>query len=82
MRGELEGADRLHKVLRNTIWGSEKNEILIPKAVHLDDMLWKFRGEEDPKAIPNCNREELLEVVKGLLDHVRELDDKLVVQEQ
>ena len=81
MRGDLGAADPLFRSISNRISALEEDVIIVPKAVKIDDLLWKFRNSEDPKPILLCEKEELLEVVQGLLAHIRELDDKLVVQE-
>lgn len=81
MRGNLGGADPLFRAISNRISGLEKDEVVVPKLVSIDDMLWKFAGSEDPKPFSNCSKEELLQVVKTLLGHIQEQNDALAIQE-
>lgn len=81
MRGNLGGADPLHRIVNNLALSLQEEKVIIPRDVPLEDMLWKFSGSEDPIAITNCSEKQLLAVVKGLIGKITDLEDE-VLREQ
>jgi hypothetical protein len=42
-------------------------------------VLWKFKDSFEPKPFKNCSKEELLEVVKSLTQHIQSLEGQINV---
>jgi hypothetical protein len=81
MRSDLGGLDQLTRTVDNLIMARQEEQIEFPLLVPIGDMLWKFNDSGDPKPFANCTKEELLKVVESLIGHVRNLDDRLKIQE-
>ena len=79
MRSDMGGASALERAIQNLVFGYGNEEVVIPKLVKIEDMLWKFNGCEDPKPLTNCDQQELLIVVKGLLAKIGELEEVLAI---
>ena len=81
MRSDLGPANALERAIGNMVLAAQEDAICIPRFVALEDLLWKFAGSEDPKPITNCSPSEMLEVIKGLIGKIAELEDAVKVQE-
>jgi len=80
MRSLWGAGNKLEETILNLISGKQEDEIKMPPFyAELEDYLWKFEGASSPKSIPSCDKDELLIVVKGLLAHIRQLNDDIAV---
>ena len=80
MRGNLTGLDALSRVLDNMIMARQEQEIVVPALASFDDMLWKFDDDKEPKSFWNCEKAELVSVVRELLEEIKELNNQLNVE--
>jgi hypothetical protein len=78
-RGSMGQLDRLTRCIDNMILGLEPEEVSIPQLIRFDQMLWKFKDSVEPKPFANCDKDELLEVVKSLTSHIQELEGEINV---
>ena len=78
-RGTWGELDRLTQCIDNLIMGREDEDIIIPQLINFEQMLWKFKDSFEPKPFKNCSKEELLEVVKSLTQHIQSLEGQINV---
>jgi len=80
MRGAWGGANPLEKALSNLVSGQEPDTIDIPFHASLYDMRWKFKGSEDSKPLLDCTKDELIEVVEALINHIQSMQNTVAIQ--
>lgn len=80
MRGAWGGANPLEKALSNLVSGQESDTIKIPLFVSFYDLRWKFKGSEDSKPLSDCTKDELIEVLKALINHIQSMQNTVAIQ--